>query len=124
MQSSEEVFWYTHVPALKAAGISTGMGVKLLKAMDGNFEQANRALVAAMATKWPMAYIGKTISNLKESEEQPPSRARVKKTKGRAKKEPEWIEERRANGALVRREGHLWRVAGDLCDDSGEVVGW
>ena len=115
--SPEDVFWKGSLANLEAAKVGRSIGVKLLRLIDGDFQRANVIIEAALRVKNPSAYIGKVISNLKaELAEENPRKAAISS-------EPDWLAEKRSLGARISKEGHLWRISGDLYNDRGEVVG-
>jgi uncharacterized protein YdaU (DUF1376 family) len=106
--SSEDWFW--------SRLISRSQCTKLLKLTGNDFTEANRVLDQAEGAKTPQKYLGATIRNMEMAGRTMPA--------GQNPHVPAWVNEQRASGVPVERQGKLWRCQGELRDDAGEVVGW
>jgi hypothetical protein len=113
--SAEEWFW-SRLDGLEAKGVSRSQCTKLLKLTGHDFAEANRVLDAAEPKKKPSQYLGAAIRNMEVAGRTMPA--------GQNPHVPAWVNEQRASGVSVEREGRLWRCQGELRDEAGEVVGW
>lgn len=114
--SAEDDFWALKQDAI-TAGLTTSRMGQLAKLCQ-DYNRALKILRIALKTKNASAYVGKTISNLKD--EQQPVIARSK--------EPEIVLQARLHGwpvkKSVRSNGEIgWWVAGTLYDKGGASVG-
>jgi uncharacterized protein YdaU (DUF1376 family) len=113
--SDEDRFW-SRLDDLGKRGIGRSRCTQLLKLIDGDFIEANRVLDATEAAKKPGQYLGAVIRNLERGANAAPL--------GANSNVPDWVNEKRAAGVLVDREGKHWRCLGELHNDAGEAVGW
>jgi hypothetical protein len=74
-------------------------------------------LDAAEAAQKPGQYLGAVIRNLQQG----PGAATPA---GANSNVPAWVNEKRAAGIPVDRDGQHWRCLGELHNDAGEAVGW
>jgi uncharacterized protein YdaU (DUF1376 family) len=112
--NSEEWFW-ARLNSL-ATLISRSQCMQLLELNGGDFMETNRVLDLTEQAQSPRAYLGKVIRNLQQG-----SKASSPGTNPHV---PAWVNERRAAGILVEREGKHWRCQGYLLNDAGDEVGF
>lgn len=112
--SDEDWFW-TRMKALEAKGISRSRCHELLKLSGNDAMEANRILDKAKQAEKPGAYLGAVIRNLQQRDQTSPPRANPHV--------PAWVDEKRAAGIPVERQGTLWLCQGRLWTDAGEEVG-
>jgi uncharacterized protein YdaU (DUF1376 family) len=113
---SDEDWYWNRLDLLEGKKISRSQCTKLLKLIGHDFTEANRVLDQAEAAKKPTQYLGAVIRNMEMAGRTMPA--------GQNPLVPAWVNEQRAAGVPVERDGRLWRCQGELRDDSGEVVGW
>jgi uncharacterized protein YdaU (DUF1376 family) len=113
--SDEDRFW-SRLDDLGKRGIGRSRCTQLLKLIDGDFIEANRVLDATEAAKKPGQYLGAVIRNLERGANAAPL--------GANSNVPAWVNQKRAGGIPVDREGQHWRCLGELHNDVGEPVGW
>ncbi len=113
--SAEEQFW-ARLDGLSGKGISRSLCTQLLKLNGHDFAEANRALDGAEQARHPGQYLGAIVRRLQQSPQASPP--------GANPHVPAWVNERRAAGLLVERDGKSWRCQGELLNDGGEVVGF
>ena len=114
--ADEERFW-SRLDDLGKKGISRSRCTLLLKLNGGDFMEANRALDSAEQAQKPAQYLGAIVRNLEV--------AGVGSPVGGNPHVPAWVNELRAAGTLVERDGaNSWRCLGELLNDAGEVVGF
>ncbi|WP_246690474.1 YdaU family protein [Microvirga aerophila] len=113
--SDEERFWAC-LNGLVAKGVSRARCMQLLELQSGDFMEANRVLDLAEQAQNSGAYLGKVIRNLQQSSRASPP--------GANPHVPAWVNEKRAAGIAVDREGKHWRCQGYLLNDTGDEVGF
>ena len=114
--SSDEDWFWSRLGGLEAKGIGRSLCTKLLKLTGGDFIEVNRALDSAEQARKPSQYLGAVVRKLEIGGRTMPT--------GMNPHVPPWVNDRRAAGLTVEREGKAWRCHGELLNDAGEAVGW
>jgi hypothetical protein len=112
--TDEDRFWSRRA-AVEAKGIKRSQLNQLLQAAGRDFKEANRILDAAEAAKEPSRYLAKSIRNLEQKSDAT--------LPGVNPRDPDWVNNKRAAGIPVEREGRHWRSQGQLLNDAGEFIG-
>lgn len=111
----EDLYW-SRLDGLEAKGIRRSQCDRLLELTGHNFEEANRVLDSAAGAKKPSQYLGAVIRNREQKASAFPPNANPHV--------PLWVNDKRAAGIVVDREGKHWRCHGHLFTDAGLEVGF
>jgi hypothetical protein len=111
----EDRFW-SQVKRLEAKGIRRSQCDRLLKLTGHDFGEANRVLDSTEAAKKPTQYLRAVICDREQKTSAFPA--------GANPHVPVWVNEKRAVGIAVDREGKHWRCQGYLFTDAGDEVGF
>ena len=108
-------------------GVAWSRAMQLLKLHeDEGFHPVVAALDKTLRARDPSTYLGKVVSERRTllrdeaGEPEPPRR-----TNGAHAKEPQFVREYREDGWDVAADGpNRWIIAGQIYDETGEVIGW
>jgi hypothetical protein len=115
--SPEDHFW-EFAADLSQRGVSRSRSAQLLKLNFGDIDAALAQLRQAAGAREPSPYLSKIIANLKT--EQAPIA-----TAGQKSDEPEFVREHRADGRPIEpRPDGTWRIAGQIYNHNGQIIGW
>lgn len=111
--SDEEVFWH-RVNELKDLGITRSAAGLLAKLNNGNFTAGLRQLERAATARVPAAYLWRIISNLENMQNATPRHD-----------EPAFVQEWRRDGfEVIKRRDGTYKIAGDIYDREGHLIGF
>lgn len=111
--SDEDRFWLM-AGQMKRLGIAKSQAGMLAKQNNGDFAAGIRQLLRAASAREPTAYLGKIISTLKDGQNTAPRAG-----------EPAFVAEWRADGfEIIKRRDGTYKIAGDIYDKEGHLIGF